>query len=84
MSTITVRLPDDVAEKLRAAPINDEQLNAFLVSAVNAWLARRQNRSTSSEVVRRSWAEAFQESAVPFADRLIDENRALFEELARG
>ncbi|MBI4670264.1 MAG: hypothetical protein HY741_01175 [Chloroflexi bacterium] len=30
-----------------------------------------------------SWDEAFRDSAVPFVDQLIDENRASFEELAR-
>ena len=34
-------------------------------------------------VNKRPWSEAFQDSAVTFVDQLIDENRALFEELAR-
>jgi hypothetical protein len=45
---------------------------------------RRQAPKTSrAEVTQRPWSEAFQDSAVAFADQLIDENRALFEELAR-
>jgi hypothetical protein len=31
----------------------------------------------------RQWSEAFQESAIPFIDQLIDDNEELFEELAR-
>ena len=34
-------------------------------------------------VNKRPWPEVFQDSAVDFVDQLIDENRALFEELAR-
>jgi hypothetical protein len=34
-------------------------------------------------VNKHPWPEAFQNSAVDFVDQLIDENRALFEELAR-
>jgi len=84
MSTITIRLPEEIAAKLDDTAIDSEQLNSFLVSAVNAWLLRRQQSEIASrQAVRRAWSEAFQESAVPFADQLIDENRALFEELAR-
>ena len=32
---------------------------------------------------KRPWPEVFQDSAIDFVDQLIDENRALFEELAR-
>jgi len=34
-------------------------------------------------VNKRPWPEVFQDRAIDFVDQLIDENRALFEELAR-
>jgi hypothetical protein len=56
----------------------------FVVSAVKAWLNRRQvSKDIQNIVNKRPWSEAFQDSAVTFVDQLIDENGALFEELAR-
>jgi hypothetical protein len=84
MDTITVRLPEDIAAQLEAERISEEQLGSFVVAALKAWLMRRQAANTSrAEVTQRPWAEAFRDSAVAFVDQLIDENRALFEELAR-
>jgi len=84
MNTITVKLPENVVAQLEAEQISEEQLDSFLVAAVKAWLMRRQAVSESRPgVAKRSWSEAFRDSAVAFVDQLIDENRALFEELAR-
>jgi len=50
---------------------------------VKAWLNRCQvSKDIQNIVNKRPWSEAFQDSAVDFVDQLIDENRALFEELA--
>jgi len=85
MDTITVRLPHYVAAQVEAEQISEEQLNSFLVAAVKAWLMRRQAVSGSRpEVAKRPWSEAFRDSAVTFVDQLIDENQALFEELAQA
>jgi hypothetical protein len=84
MTTITVTLPEDVAVQIEAEQINQEQLDSFLVAAVKAWLKRRQVVKEMQRVVEeRPWSEAFQNSAVDFVDQLIEENKALFEELAR-
>ena len=84
MDTITVRLPEDIAVQLEAERISEEQLGSFVIAALKAWLMRRQAASTSrAEVTKRPWSETFQDNAVAFVDQLIDENRALFEELAR-
>jgi len=84
MDTITVKLPEDVAAQLEAERISEEQLGSFVVAVLEAWLMQRQATSTSrAEVTKRPWSEAFRDSAVTFMDQLIDENRALFEELAR-
>ncbi len=53
----------------------------FLVAAVKAWLMRRQTEQRM-RVKERPWSGAFQDSAVALVDQLIDENQALFEEMA--
>jgi len=83
MDTITIKLPEDVAAQLKAERISKKQLDSFLVAAVQAWLMRREAAGSRPRVATRPWAEAFRNSAVVFVDQLIDENRALFEELAQ-
>jgi hypothetical protein len=84
MTTITITLPDEVAAQLEAQHISRQQLEAFVVIAVKAWLNQRQVGQEAQHIVQeRPWSEAFQDSAIDFVDQLIDENKALFEELAR-
>jgi hypothetical protein len=40
-------------------------------------------RDQARQDQERLWSEAFQESALPFIDQLLDDNEELFEELAR-
>ncbi len=79
MATLTVELPDRLASQLATEAAERGKLEAFLVGAIEAWL-RRQRRAGGES---RSWSGAFEESAVDFADQLIEDNRELFEELAR-
>ena len=84
MATITINLPDEVAAQIAAKYISQKQLDAFVVTAVQAWLNRRQvSKDVQNSVQERPWSEAFQDSAVDFVDQLIDEDKALFEALAR-
>jgi hypothetical protein len=84
MATITITLSDELAVQIEAQHISRQQLEAFVVTAVQAWLHRRQGSQEGQHIVReRPWSEAFQASAIDFVDQLIDENTALFEELAR-
>jgi hypothetical protein len=84
MTTMTITLPDEVATQLKAEHISQEQLDAFVVTAVKAWLHHRQVSKDRQHVAQeRPWSAAFQDSAEAFIDQLIDENRALFEALAR-
>jgi hypothetical protein len=84
MTTITITLPDEVAAQIEAKHISQQQLDAFIVTAVKAWLNRPQISQEPQNIVKeRPWSEAFQDNAIAFVDQLIDENRALFEELAR-
>ena len=84
MTTITITLPDEVATQIEAEHISQQQLDAFVVTAVKVWLHRRQVSKDMSQVVQeRPWSEAFHGCADNFIDQLIDENKALFEELSR-
>jgi mannitol-1-phosphate/altronate dehydrogenase len=84
MVTVTIKLPEDIAAQLETEQISPEQLDSFLVAAIQAWLTRRQAvQEQTEETQERPWSEVFQESAVAFADQLIDENQALFKEMAR-
>jgi hypothetical protein len=84
MTTMTITLPHEVAAQIEAQHISQQQLEAFVVTAVKAWLHRPQVRREAQNIVtERPWSEAFQDSAVDFVDRLIDENTALFAALAR-
>ncbi len=80
MNEIRVRLPENVATQLAVEQVGREELTSFLVAAVQVWLMRR--KATTKEA-QLPWSGAFQESAVTFIDQLIDENQALFEELAQ-
>ena len=84
MMTMTITLPDEVATQIEAENISQQQLDAFVVTAVKLWLYRRQVSKDVPHVVQeRPWSEAFQGCADDFIDQLIDENKTLFEELAR-
>ena len=83
MTTMTINLPDEVATQIEAEHISQEQLDAFVVTAVKAWLHHRQVSKGLSHVVQEHpWSEAFQGCADDFMDQLLDENKALFEELS--
>jgi hypothetical protein len=83
MTTITITLPDEVAAQLEAKHISQQQLDVFVVTAVKAWLNRHQDSQDTQNIVKEHpWSEAFEDSAIDFVDQLIDENKALFEELA--
>jgi hypothetical protein len=83
MITITITLPDEVAAQIESMHISPQQLDAFVVMAVKAWLNRYQvSQNAQNTVKERPWSEAFQDSVIDFVDQLIAENKALFEELA--
>jgi len=84
MTTITINMLDEVAAQIEAQHISPQQLDAFVVAALTAWLNRpRASKDEQRSMQERPWSAAFQGSTVDFVDQLIDENRALFEELSR-
>lgn len=80
MSTLTIELPDRLATELAKSKAPREQLSSFLVGAVETWLKWR---GGAFEPPAATWARAFEEGSTDFVDQLIDDNKALFEELAR-
>ena len=71
--TLTIELPDNLLAQLNERQIPEEEIRAVAVAALEIWLA--QQHSTNGG--------RFTESAVPFARRLIAENRDLFDALAK-
>jgi hypothetical protein len=84
MPTMTITLPDEVVAQIEAQHLSQQQLEAFVVTAVQAWLNRRRgSQEAQHTVTQRPWSEAFQGSTRAFVDQLVDENQALFAALAR-
>ncbi len=77
-SAITLELPEALVRQLDAQQISEQELRIVLIAALEVWLAQRAGAPEPAEGSGR-----FTESAVPFIKRLVAQNRALFEELAR-
>jgi hypothetical protein len=75
MTTITLDLPLSLTEQLAQRQIAEEEVKAVALAAIELWLAQP---ATETEPSGR-----FSQSAVPFARRLIRQNRELFETLAQ-
>ena len=77
-STITLKVPEALALQMDEQQVSEQELQAVLTAMLEVWLAQRTSRQeTISEPGR------FSQSAIPFARRLVAQNRALFEELAK-
>lgn len=71
--TLTIELPETLTEQLRARSIPDKEAQAVAIAALEIWLAQKPTAN----------GNRFNESAVPFVQRLIAQNRELFEKLAQ-
>jgi hypothetical protein len=81
MSTLTIELPEVLTETIMVRRIPVEEVQSFVVEAIEGWLyTRPEYAKGDGDQENRS---RFRESAVLFADRLINENRALFDRLAQ-
>ena len=78
MTTVTLELPDTLAQQLRQKQVGEKEIQAVAVAAIEFWVA---NADQFPATVRAS--SQFTESGASFARRLIQQNRALFETLAR-
>lgn len=70
--SLTIELPDILTQQVRARQIPEKEIQAIALAAVEIWLAQRETKEESR----------FTESAVPFVQQLIANNRELFETLA--
>lgn len=77
MSTLTLELPDTLANQLRQQEISQKEIQAIVIATLETWLASLGQNSTPQNQGR------FAESGTVFARRLIQQNRELFETLAR-
>jgi hypothetical protein len=76
--TLTIDLPESVAQELGSRHISDQQIRAFVIQVVEAWLRIQSTESAQPEKTR----SRFSASASGFAEKLVRENRELFERLA--
>jgi hypothetical protein len=71
--TLTIEIPETLTEQLRARAIPEKEAEAVAIAAIEIWLAQKPPVN----------GNRFSESAVPFVQRLIAQNRELFEKLAQ-
>lgn len=81
MSTLTIELPQTLLETIQDQNVPFEEVQAVIVKAVDEWLQSRSAAGKADEQdAKRS---RFATSATPFTEKLIRENRDLFERLAQ-
>lgn len=72
--TVTVELPEELASEVRIKKISESEIKKILMVTLELWLKQEDTQGD----------KRFSESAVPLVRRLISQNRALFETLARS
>jgi hypothetical protein len=84
MTTVTIELPEDLTIELQDRHIPNEIVHRIAIQAIKDWLHSEGGtislpppENTDGNV------SPFAESAIPFVDKLIDENRSLFDRLAK-
>jgi len=82
MSTLTIELPETLSQVVRTRNVPVEEVQAVAVIAVENWLRIRSDRVAKGHGQGKGRSR-FRASAVPFVEKLIQENRELFEQLAR-
>ena len=81
MATLTIELPDELAAELNNRQVSDEFIHLLVAQTIEAWL-RWVPEPSSKQETNDSHVSPFAKSAIAFVERLIDENRTLFERLA--
>lgn len=79
MDTLMVDLPADVKAELEQRQISDEEVQLFVVEAIKRWLRKGAKLPADTN----AGTSPFTESAIPYIDALIDENRSLFDRLSK-
>jgi hypothetical protein len=83
MTAVTIDLPEDLTIELKDRHIPDEVIHQIVVKAIKDWLRHESASLPLAAEGTNGSASAFAESAIPFIDKLIDENRSLFDRLAK-
>ena len=83
MSQITLDLPEDIIAEIAGQHISEEEVYHVILRAIRDWLDHRAEVSTLAPEAASISSSRFAESAIPYADKLIEENRTLFERLAK-
>lgn len=80
MATLTIELPDELVNELNEQQLSNEFVDVLIEQALRAWLRKGSPKSSDAKPISDS---PFAHSAAEFAERLIDQNRELFERLAQ-
>jgi len=72
--TLTIDLPETLSSEFHARQISEQDIKKVVTATLEIWLSRK-------EAIHPS---RFNESAVPFVQNLIAQNRELFETLAHA
>lgn len=82
MATLTIELPDDLAQQIQGRGISQQRLEKvvtrLLQEILHEWDEQSGIDETRSTATQSTWSEG-----AAFARRVIANNRELFEELAR-
>jgi hypothetical protein len=78
MASLTIELPEPLIATLHDHAISEAELGNIITQALEDWVD--QQCSTTPHTAARS---PFTESAIAFTNQILDQNQALFEELAR-
>ncbi|MDZ7360234.1 MAG: hypothetical protein ONB46_05840 [candidate division KSB1 bacterium] len=72
--TLSIKLPEKLANEFSARQISENDIQKVVLATLEIWLKQSETPSHSR----------FSESAMPFARRLIAQNRELFETLVKS
>lgn len=85
MAAMTIELPESVTEEINERRIPPQQVRAFVVEAVEAWprmLATPGVTTQEQDLGQLAAPSRFADATRPFIEKLLNENRTLFEEFA--
>lgn len=83
MSQITLDLPEDITAEIEGRNISETEVYQVALRAIREWLDQQVEVSPLASEAASISSSRFAESAIPYADTLIEENRTLFERLAK-
>lgn len=81
MDKVAIELPESVTQELDNRHIPLQRVRMFVVQAIEAWLRVQDQQDTADPNAQPP--SRFSESALPFAEKLVNENRELFEQLSK-